>query len=77
MKCTYFHRNCWKKMAQNDRSHAMDISRIAKVMLKNCQKIEKNDPFNRKYLIFNKKSLQFLMVQGSLNPNIALLGEKL
>ena len=23
MKRTYFHRNCWKKVAQIDRSHAM------------------------------------------------------
>ena len=41
MKRTCFHRNCWKKIAQNDRSHAMDISRITKVILKNCQKIGK------------------------------------
>jgi len=33
-----------KKIAQNDRSHAMDISRINKVILKKCQKIEKNYP---------------------------------
>ena len=39
MKCTYFHRTCWKKIAQNDRSHVTDISRINKVVLKNCQKI--------------------------------------
>ena len=48
MKCTYFHRNCWKKIAQNDRLHAMDISRIAKVILKNCQKIEKMTPLTVK-----------------------------
>ena len=41
MKCTYFHRNCCKKIAQNDMSHAMDISRITKVILKYCQKIVK------------------------------------
>ena len=36
MKCTYFHRNIvGKKNTQNDRSHAMDISRIIKVILKN------------------------------------------
>ena len=38
MKCTYFHRNCWKKIAENDRSHATDIARITKVILKNCPK---------------------------------------
>ena len=34
---------------------------------------------NRKHFEFSKnfKSLQFLMVQGSLNPNITILGEKL
>jgi len=32
MKCTYLHCNCWKKIALNDRLHAMDISRIAKVI---------------------------------------------
>ena len=50
-----------KKIALNDRSHAMDISRITKVILKNCQIIRKMthltvkntqkrriDPFNRK-----------------------------
>ena len=54
MKCTYFHRNCWKK-AYNDRSHAMDISRINIAILKNCPKNRKNDPFNRKQIekIFN------------------------
>ena len=45
-----FHRS-W-----NDRSHAMDISRITKVKLKNCQKIEKNDPFNLKNGIFKKNN---------------------
>ena len=29
-------------------SHAMDISRITKVIMKNCPKKWKNDPFNRK-----------------------------
>ena len=33
----------------------MDISRITKVILKNCKKLE-SDPFNRKNGIFNKKS---------------------
>ena len=33
MKCTYFHRDCWIKIAQNDRSHAMDISGIAKAII--------------------------------------------
>ena len=41
MKCICFHRNCWKKLAPNDTSHGMDISRITKVVLKNCQKIGK------------------------------------
>ena len=36
---TYFHRNYWKKIAQNDRSHAMDISRITKVILKKSKKL--------------------------------------
>ena len=78
MKCTYFHRNCWKKIAQNDRSHAMDISRITKVILKNCQKIGKMTPLTVKNEIFkNLKSLEFCMIQGSLNPNITFLGQKL
>ena len=36
-------------------------------------------PLNRKKMEFSKKikSLQYLMVQGSLNPNITFLGEKL
>ena len=54
MKGTYFHRNCWKKIAQNDRSHAMDISRVTKVILKNCQKNRKNDALNRKNGIIKK-----------------------
>ena len=32
----------------------MDISRITKVILKNCQKNRKNDQFNRKNGIFKK-----------------------
>ena len=51
----------------------MDISRIAKSILK-------NDPFNRKknYEFSKKfKRFQFSMVQGSLYPNITFLGEKL
>ena len=56
----------------------MDISRITKVTLKNCPKNRKNDPFNRKKWNFQKiSSLKFSMVQGSLNPNITFLGEKL
>ena len=56
----------------------MDISRITKVTLKNCQKIEKMTHLTVK-MEFSKtfKSLQFSMVQGSLNPNITILGEKL
>ena len=56
----------------------MDISRITKVILKNCQKIVKMTPLTVK-MEFSKnvKSLHFLMVQGSLNPNITFLGEKL
>ena len=49
MKCTYFNCNCWKIIDQNDRSHAIDISKITKVVLKK----RKIDPFNRKKL--NKK----------------------
>ena len=56
----------------------MDISRITKVIWKNCPKIEKMAQITVK-MEFSKniKSLQFLMVQGSLNPNITFLGEKL
>merc|ERR1711923_168700 len=55
MKCTYFHRNCWKKFwNQNDRSHAMDISRITKVIMKNCQKIVKMTHLNVKNGILKK-----------------------
>ena len=41
----------------------MDSSRIAKVILKNCQKNLKNDPFNRKKWNFQKtfKSLKYVM----------------
>ena len=80
MKCTYFHRNIvGKKTTQNDRSHAMDISRIIKVILKNYHpKNWKMSHLTVKKGIFKKiQSLQFLMVQGSLNPNIRFLGEKL
>ena len=44
----------------------MDISRITKGILKNCQKNRKNDPFKRKKLNFEKKVklLQFCMVLG-------------
>ena len=58
----------------------MDISRITKVVLKKkTQKIGNNDPFSRKKMEFSKnvKSLQFIMVQGSLNPNITFLGKNL
>ena len=79
MKCTYFHRNCWEKMAQNDRSHAMDISKIIKVILENCKKNVRMTHLTEKKNEFsdNFKSLQFFMVQGSLNPNITFLREKL
>ena len=81
MKCTYFHRNCWKRIAKNDRSHAMYSSRITnqsyiekKLVLKNRE----NDPFNLKnWIILKISSLKIDMVQGSLNPNITFLGEKL
>ena len=49
----YFHRFSWKKIAENDRSHAMDISRITKAILKNCQTLEKW-PFNCKNNISKK-----------------------
>ena len=51
----------------------MVISRITKVILKNCQKRKK------KKMEFSKnfQSLKIAMVQGSLNPNITILGEKL
>ena len=51
----------------------MDISRITKVIMK---KIE-HGPFDRKKMEFPKKMLQYFMVQGSHNPNIAFLGEKM
>ena len=52
--------------------HAMDISKITKVILKNMTH------FSVKNGIFKKcQNLQFIMVQGSLNPNITFLGEKL
>ena len=57
MKCTYFHRNCWKKIAQIDSSHAMDISRITKVILKNFQKIGKMTPLTHFLrIIFNPQT---------------------
>ena len=40
-------------------SHAMDISRITKVTLKNCQKIEKMTPLTVKKLNFQKNSKVF------------------
>ena len=42
-------------------------------------KNQKNDPLNRKKMEFSKnlKSLQFLMVQGSIHSNITFLGGKL
>ena len=43
----------------------MDISRITQVILKKCQKNCQN-----------VKSLQFLMLQGSFNPNITFLQTK-
>ena len=46
-----------------------------KVYLRNVKKIGKITPLTVKKNKF--KSLQFLMVQGSLNPNIIFLGEKL
>ena len=59
-------------------SHAMDISRITKVILKNWQKIEKMTPLTVKNEFSkNVKSLQFHMIQCSLNLNIILLHEKL
>ena len=56
----------------------MDISRITKVIMKNCKKIEKMTPLTVK-MEFSKnvKSLQFPMVQGSHNQNIIFLYEKL
>ena len=59
-----------------DMSHAMHISRITKVTLKNYPKnLEKMTPLTVN-MNFSKqiiKSLQFLMVQGSLTPNIIFL----
>ena len=50
----------------------------SKLYEKIAQKL-KNDPFNGKKMEFSKnvKSLQFPMAQGSLNPNIIFLPEKL
>ena len=75
MKFTYFHHNCWKEITSNDKSHAMHISRITKVILKSCLKIGKMTPFDCKK--WNVKSLNFFMVQDFLNPNITFQGEKL
>ena len=65
----------------NDRSHAMDIGHLKnhQSYFEKLPKNRENDPFNRKNWIFKKKikSLQFLIVQGSLNPNITFLVEKL
>ena len=64
-------------------SHAMVISRIyiSQYYLSQSyiEKLPKNDPFNRKKMEFSKnfKSFQFTIVQGSFNPNITILGEKL
>ena len=55
----YFHGNWWKRIAQNDRSDAMDIARITKVVLKNCQKIGKMTPLTVKNLNFQKMSKVF------------------
>ena len=56
MKCTYSHRNIvGKKTTQNDRSHAMDISRITKVILKNYQKIRKKTHLTVKMKISKKE----------------------
>ena len=60
----------------------MDISRITIGYIEELPKNRKNDKLNRKnneiFKNKNKKSsLQFLMVQGSLNPNIRFVGEKL
>ena len=56
----------------------MDISKITKAILKNCQKIGKITPLTVKKLNFqNILSLQFLITQDSLNPIITFLGEKL
>ena len=56
----------------------MDISRITKVILKNCQKIGKMTHLTVKMEFSKKiKILQFSMVQGSLNTNITFLDEKL
>ena len=69
--------NCWAKIAQNDRSHGMDISRIIKVK-KIEKKIRKMTPLTVKNEFSKKfKSLQCNMIQGTLNPNITFLCEKL
>ena len=51
---------------------------LPKLYWKIAKKIEKNDPFNRKKGILKKcQKSSISMVQGSLNPNITFLGEKL
>ena len=50
-------------------------SGITKVIMKNCLKIGKMTPLAMKNGIF--KSLKFLIVQGSRDPNITFQGEKL
>ena len=63
---------------QAEKKDILDISRITKGILKNCKKIGKMNPLTVKNGIFkNVKSLQFPMLQGSLNPNIIFLHEKL
>ena len=66
MKCTYFNRNCWIKIAQNDRSHAMDISRITKPLyIEKLSKNRKNDPLKRKKMNFQKKIQEYSISYGT------------
>merc|ERR1711923_44455 len=54
MTYPYFHHNCWEKIAKNDMLHAMDISRITKVILKKMPKNLKMTPLTVKNGIFKK-----------------------
>ena len=53
----------------------MDFSRITKVILKNYKKIGKWPNLTVEMNFQKMSSLQFVMVQGSLNPNMKFLDE--
>ena len=55
----------------------ISIVLVKKNHFENCQKIRNMTPLTVMEFSKHFKSLQFLMVQGSLNPNITFLGVKL